>query len=277
MKGKRFMKEETFTSFFSEEEKEFVVVVISGVSGSKSHIDTCWTMSVDFLAYECEGEIFEERGFLCWLASDEERKNKFSKFEKDTIYRIKARKLKEKQTGRYRNRLFVTQILDWNVAAPALEEILAKYKEPVTVNDDILGLLTLDKEYFELGCEIQFGKNENVHISMDIDEEDESSWTEPINIARKLVLSAEKLDMDIRKFAAEKLTDNANDWQDNLEEDIPDMTPEQFAKRLTMEELHVEDDGSYTVYYDDDDMFFGHIVVVDADIDTGFKDTYIEG
>ena len=47
------MKEKTFYSSFCEEEKEFVVVIISGVSSGKAAGDTCWTMSADFLAYEC--------------------------------------------------------------------------------------------------------------------------------------------------------------------------------------------------------------------------------
>ena len=108
---------------------------------------------------------------------------------------------------------------------------------------------------------------------MDVDNEDRDSWVEPINIARQLVQNAEKLDVDMRKFAAEELTGNANDWQENL----PEITQEQFAKRITLESLHVYDDGDYTAYYDDDNMFYGHVVVVDGNIDTGFDSSYIEG
>lgn len=272
------MKEKTFYSSFSEEEKEFIVAMISGVSGGKAAGDDCWTMNADFLAYECDGKIFENRGFLCWLASndDEEREDESNKFESSKIYRIKARELKEKQTDRYRNRLLVTQILDSHVKSPELEAILAKYNEPVTIEDDILGTLTLDKQYFELSTEIQFGNNEDVCISMDVDE-DKDSWTEPINIARKLVLNAEKLDIEMRQFAAKELTDDANDWQDNLDEDLPEITQEQFAKRITLESLYVDEEGDYTAYYDDDDMFYGHVVVVDGNIDTGLESSYIEG
>lgn len=273
------MKEKTFYSYFSEEEKEFVVVMISGVSGGKAAGDTCWTMTADFLAYECDGEIFENRGFLCWLASndEEERKHESDKFKSNRIYRIKARELKEKQTERYRNRLLVTQILNCDVQSPQLETILEKYNEPLTIEDDILGTLTLDKQYFELSTEIQFGNNEDVCISMEVDDEDKDSWEEPINVARQLVQNAEKLDMDMRKFAAKELTGNANDWQDNLDEDLPEITQEQFAKRIVLESIHVYEDGDYTAYYDDDDMFYGHVVVVDANIDTGFESSYLEG
>lgn len=272
------MNEKTFYSFFSEEEKEFVVAMISGVSGGKAAGDTCWTMNADFLAYECEDKIFEDRGYLCWLVSDdEERASQHNKFEGNMIYRIKARELKEKQTSRYCNRLLVTQILDCNVKSPELEKILAKYNEPLTVEDDILGTLTLDKQYFELSTEIQFGNNENVCISMDVDDEDKDSWEEPINIARQLVQNAEKLDMDMRQFVAKALTHNANDWQDNLDEDLPEITQEQFAERIALESIHVDEDGDYTAYYDDDNMFCGHIVVVDGNIETGFESSYIEG
>ncbi len=269
------MKEKTFYSSFCEEEKEFVVVIISGVSSGKAAGDTCWTMSADFLAYECDGEIFEDRGYLCWLASNDEekRRRECDKFNPNILYRIKARELKEKQTGRYKNRLLVTKILGCNVKSPQLETILAKYNEPVTIEDDILGTLTLDKQYFDLSTQISFGLNKDVCICVDVDNEDRDSWVEPINIARQLVQNAEKLDVDMRKFAAEELTGDANDWQENL----PEITQEQFAKRITLESLHVYDDGDYTAYYDDDNMFYGHVVVVDGNIDTGFDSSYIEG
>ena len=171
----------------------------------------------------------------------------------------------------------MTQILNCDVQSPQLETILEKYNEPLTIEDDILGTLTLDKQYFELSTEIQFGNNEDVCISMEVDDEDKDSWEEPINVARQLVQNAEKLDMDMRKFAAKELTGNANDWQDNLDEDLPEITQEQFAKRIVLESIHVYEDGDYTAYYDDDDMFYGHVVVVDANIDTGFESSYLEG
>ena len=95
------MKEKTFYSSFCEEEKEFVVVIISGVSSGKAAGDTCWTMSADFLAYECDGEIFEDRGYLCWLASNDEekRRRECDKFNPNILYRIKAREFKVYKTG----------------------------------------------------------------------------------------------------------------------------------------------------------------------------------
>ena len=45
------MNKKSFYSSFSEEEKEFSVVMISGVSGGKAAGDACWTMNADFLAY----------------------------------------------------------------------------------------------------------------------------------------------------------------------------------------------------------------------------------
>ncbi len=118
-------------------------------------------MPIFWHSYECEDKIFEDRGYLCWLVSDdEERASQHNKFEGNMIYRIKARELKEKQTSRYCNRLLVTQILDCNVKSLRIGKDISKqkYNEPLTVEDDILGTLTLDKQYFELSTEIQFGK-----------------------------------------------------------------------------------------------------------------------
>ncbi len=39
---------------------------------------------------------------------------------------------------------------------------------------------------------------------------------------------------------------------------LPEITQEQFAERIALESIHVDEDGDYTAYYDDDNMFCGH-------------------
>ena len=44
-----------------------------------------------------------------------------------------------------------------------------------------------------------------------------------------------------------------------------------------MIEFVMESDGSYEVYYDDDDMFYGHVILIDGNMDTGMEDADIAG
>lgn len=55
------------------------------------------------------------------------------------------------------------------------------------------------------------------------------------------------------------------------------MTKEDFAKRLMISKVCVSTDGNFEIFYDDDDMFWGHVVIVSGNIETGIDDAYIAG
>ncbi len=91
-----------------------------------------------------------------------------------------------------------------------------------------------------------------------------------------------KIQNKFRAFAAEKLTELANDWQDKGYddedgEDLAAITEESFAGRLVISELSIDAEGDYEVYYDDDDMFWGHVIIVNGSVDGGMEDAYIAG
>lgn len=52
---------------------------------------------------------------------------------------------------------------------------------------------------------------------------------------------------------------------------------EEFADRIGIESVDVNADGSFSVMYDDDDIFAGHVVVVDGNMEEGLDSAYIEG
>ena len=92
-------------------------------------------------------------------------------------------------------------------------------------------------------------------------------------------------DQKFRVFAAQNLTEDANDWQDegcdDGEEESAEasaaITEEVFAGRITISEFSINAEGSYEVYYDDDDMFWGHVIIVDGSADGEMEDAYIAG
>ncbi|EPF4172696.1 DUF2262 domain-containing protein [Escherichia albertii] len=82
-------------------------------------------------------------------------------------------------------------------------------------------------------------------------------------------------DSEFRQFAAEELTELANDWLDD--EDADEITETSFAERMTLCELVIEADGDFTVYYSDDDMFYGHSIDVSGNIAYGATSANIVG
>lgn len=69
----------------------------------------------------------------------------------------------------------------------------------------------------------------------------------------------------ISAYISETLLDLANDWLDNDDQDP--ITADIFAKRITMGELAFRNDGTIEVYYDDDDIFWGHCIIANIDAD----------
>ena len=63
------------------------------------------------------------------------------------------------------------------------------------------------------------------------------------------------------------------DWNEELEE----ITEADFAKRIQITSLVMEPEGDYSVYYNDDDMFWGHSVIVEGNVETGMERAYIAG
>lgn len=72
----------------------------------------------------------------------------------------------------------------------------------------------------------------------------------------------DRWDSDMRAFAARQLTELACDWRESADEEVPEITEESFARRIELRSIAMDADGSFSAYFDDDDMFFGHCVVV---------------
>ena len=162
-----------------------------------------------------------------------------------------------------------------------LEEIWEEYTKPILLKDEVLGTLTLDREMstFDGTCK-WMGKE--VQISLDVEIEKKASWTRVTNVMKKLLADQEVWDKSLRAMAAQKLTAQANEWlADNDQTDrAPEKDPiteDEFARRILLTEFTVSPVGRFTAWYEDDDMFWGHVVTVDGTLKKGPVDSDIQG
>ena len=147
----------------------------------------------------------------------------------------------------------------------------------MTITDEILGEMNVDGGDIEGEVEIN-GKKIYFGISVD-DINDKETVEKLISKFKKFISEFDKWDKDIREFSAEKLTDNANDWlQDSLEDDeeFVEITEEKFAERMVLNSIGFDENG-FEVFYDDDDMFWGHSILVDGTLENGIEQAYIAG
>ncbi len=169
------------------------------------------------------------------------------------------------------HRYHIVKIIKRNVAEPRLEAIREKYLTPITI-EDRAGTFCLNRKYewFE-------GPIDWLGTPMEIilDKDSDSDTAEKALRTLHLFLDdAEKWDKVLRDYAARQLTELANDWR---QEDDPEITEEEFSKRIGAPKFHIDDKGDFEAEYEDDDMFYGHWVVVYGDRDGTLKEAKIEG
>ncbi|WP_044500045.1 DUF2262 domain-containing protein [Nostoc sp. PCC 7107] len=81
---------------------------------------------------------------------------------------------------------------------------------------------------------------------------------------------------EILDFCSQELLEdkNSEEW---LKEGESELTPSEFKRNLTMKAIHINEDGSVTIDYGDNKMFWGHTVVVAVTDDFSLDYATIEG
>ena len=78
--------------------------------------------------------------------------------------------------------------------------------------------------------------------------------------------------IDFEYTPSEEIFTFSEDTQDEESARDPETAPiteEEFAQRILLTEVSVSPGGRFTAYYNDDDMFWGHVVTVDGILKKG--------
>lgn len=282
---KQLSKEEkNFYDKFQKEEKELVVLVKEECAGAGVNGDFL-TPSVEFAAAidpETD-ELKQENGMLCWMIPKNHKEPGWGyNLKQMTIYRVLVRKcyeqaLKEYQSSVYNRRWLIVKVIEKIKSEPRLDAIREEYLRPVYIEDEKLGKFTLDRKYGWFDGNIDWLGN-SISIQLELDEENASTARWAFMSLKKVALDIQNWDTKIRQYAAKELTELANDW--NEEEDTAStgkITEEDFAKRIEMDSITFNSDGSFEITFNDDDMFFGHWVVVYVDENGELESANMEG
>lgn len=263
-----------------------MIVLIQNVLGASRVLDK-WNMSAAILGMvNCEdGSISLKRGRLEWLVTEEERNTEigWNRFQNGQICRIKASKLKKdvlpkNLAAENVNTWYVKEVLEEGTSCQPLEEVWNEYVKPVVIQDEMLGELTLNREFDAFEGSLDWNGKE-IYLMVEVEAELPNAWEEALNPVKAMVSEQEKWDLRMRKFAAEKLTELANEWLEEDEEGSGDssISEEQFAKRISLSELSVSFEDDFTAYYNDDDMFWGHVIEICGSLSNGIESANIAG
>ena len=168
------------------------------------------------------------------------------------------------------------EVLEEDPLCPALEEVLAEYRRPVVVADEVLGELTLDKDLDMFEGEVLW-RGEQICVSLEVDAADADTWADARRAMKAMVAEQDRWDGDMCASAARELTGLACEWRESADEEVPEITEESFAQRIELRSIAMDADGSFSAYFDDDDMFFGHCVVVYGTLADGVTSAVMAG
>ena len=283
MRSQNNMTQAEWERTFEDEVREILVLLAGGGGAGKRN--GFWDVSHYFIAYvDCQtGALHTGDGRIVYPVSDEEHDagGILDRFRREAVYRLKARKkiphkVPEGVTASSQNEFLIVEVLEEDPLCPALEEVLDEYRRPVVVTDEVLGELTLDKDLdmFEGGIS---WRGEDIDISLEVDSSSEDTWTAAVAAMKQMMTDQDRWDRDMRVLAARELTQLACEWRESADEEVPEITEESFAQRIELTSIAMDPDGSFSAYFDDDDMFFGHCVTAYGTLTEGVTAANMEG
>lgn len=277
---------EEFYEMYESEEQEVVALINRCIGGGYNWKGKFWEMTVVTLGIMfCDtGEVSTKEERLDWSVTDEDRNGEkgWGRFRNEQICRLKIRRMKEEWAkGLVVRPWCISEVVKAHEDCPELQAVLDEYHKPVVIEDKVLGALMLDKNYGAFEGEIKWcGKD--VLLSLEVNAESKPSWTRARSAAKKLLADCETWDKAMRELAANNLTQLANEWLSQDDEnarnpEIDPITEEEFAWRIRMVNLVVTSGGSFTACFDCDEMFSDHAVTIYGSLKKGVRDANIEG
>lgn len=273
----------SFSNKYSSNEKE-ILILTGDKSGGAAKLSKSWEAIQYFLAYiDLEtNELKTGDGRICWLLTEEDCMSHGTgfpyDFETGTIYRLQVRELIDKTVpegglASAYNKFMLVKVVEKQVQNDELLSVLKEYRAPVKIIDKELGEFTLDKDYGLFQGNLKWLHGE-ISVSLAADEDNKRSCNGAIEILRSMVNRQIQKDIEFRTYAAEELTDLANEW--SQDEDVK-ITMSDFITKINLSALDISHEGEFTAYYSDGDMFYGHTIIVSGNITTGIDEATIAG
>lgn len=269
--------EKNFESKFFPEEIELLFLTVKNSGGAYLDSDNMYHASQEFIAALnlTTGEFFEGSGCLEWLFPKD--KGFGYEFKAYQIYHVKCRK--QLENPNYHNHYMLLKEIQDNLSDSRLETLCEKYRQPIYIKDEKAGIFTLNRDLSWFENEEFDWMGIEAEVSLETDEDEGETAEKAYQHFQKFYPNLKEWDERFRKASAEALTENANDWlqEDDENLDKHEITEQEFAERITIDSMTISPDGDFTVYYHDDDMFWGHVIEIFANMNGEIESIGIAG
>lgn len=154
-----------------------------------------------------------------------------------------------------------------------LSEVAKQLQRPLIIRTAELGEMTYDRSLRRFEGMLNWCGNDEVRTYVSAKES--KADPEALGTARALLADQKVWQNKITAFAAEKLLPIwIEHWR---EKDAPMLDVPGFISRISLSSIEFEEEGKFTFWYDDGDIFLGHIITVWGNLKEGPKDAVFQG
>jgi hypothetical protein len=158
------------------------------------------------------------------------------------------------------------KLLPW---AEPDEQLLAyadELRKPVIISTKTFGDVTLDRKYDWFEAKTTWNAKP---VTISFHRDDEGAITTALNTAELLWANQSKWNRDAEMCALRELLPIKNaHW---LGEHEKPLTEDEFLKRIRLDEMSFHHDGSFSFWYNDGDIFLGHLIEVGGNMQDGIR------
>ena len=249
-------------------------------SGGRAANDRYWTVTKGIVArYEYQSDkVIEEKATIIWREEGSSNNWKIE-LKPETIYRLKVRSLKKNEYGypdMSKDVMRLYDVLDCYDENESLMILFNEYIGETVIEDEELGTFSYKNgsECYSRGQLEWLGYDIDVKLESRDGDKDEGLIA--LSHFKDIYNSKEEYDIIVREYAAKNTTDVVNElnYRTYAEyTEYEEISMQEFYNRIILKMISIRADGRYRFYFDDDDMFWGRLIMVEGDMENGITGT----
>jgi hypothetical protein len=241
-----------------------VLVGYNVVGASKSQGDKYYSSFVKGIARLENNKVKEENVNLCYYL-DNTTPLKYLKVKNLTAYDFLVKKIKD------RNIYYIIKLIGQS-KTKAFNSIVKELSKPLIVYSD-KDKFTYDRTLGWYQSKINIS-NKTIQTML-YPKDDKYDATESLQTLQIIKKDFDNFYNKVLLQCSKAMVVTANAWQEDTEHLI---TAEEISKRIDKETFDLEISGKdFTIYFDDDDIFYGHVILYNGNIENDTFDATIAG
>lgn len=166
----------------------------------------------------------------------------------------------------------VRRLVRIGASDPDLEQLAARLREPIILDPPILGRLEYSRSLGEFEGRAAWCGRE---IAIELCCASPGDPAVALEAATRLFAEQAEWDRRAREYAVEELLPLKNDaW---LGEGEAELSAAEFLSKMTLASISIDESGGFSFWYDGDDLFSGHAILISGDFSEGITAADILG